>query len=154
MPHPIHPLLVHFPIALLFTAIFFEMLGFLLRREFFRDATLWLLALGLTGGMVAAIFGFWTEEEVEASGVPEAAVDLHETFAVLSLVVFGALLVFRLWRRRVWTPRDEAIYFSVAMIGLLLLGTAGFFGGELVYRYGAGVQQPVLPPGTSAPAPP
>ena len=37
-------------------------------------------------------------------------------------------------------------------VGLLLLGTTGFYGGELVYRYGAGVKSPVAPPaGTTSP---
>jgi uncharacterized membrane protein len=33
------------------------------------------------------------------------------------------------------------IYLCVAMLGLLLLGATGFYGGELVYRFGAGVTQ-------------
>ena len=152
MPHPIHPLTVHFPIALLFTSVFFDLLGIITENKNFRQTGFWLLILGLMGGIVAAIFGFWVEEAVEAAGVPEHAVDLHETFAVITLIVFGVLLVFRWWVKNRWSARDRVIYLCVAMLGLLLLGTTGFYGGELVYRYGAGVKSPVAPPaGTTSP---
>src|SRR3990172_9561222 len=146
MPHPIHPLTVHFPIALLFTSVFFDLLGIITENKNFRQTGFWLLILGLMGGIVAAIFGFWVEEAVEAAGVPEHAVDLHETFAVITLIVFGVLLVFRWWVKNRWSARDRVIYLCTAMLGLLLLGTTGFYGGELVYRYGAGVKSPVAPP--------
>jgi len=140
MTHPLHPLTVHFPIALLFTSVFFDLMGMLTDNNNFRQTGWWLLLLGLIGGTVAAGFGMWTEEQIEAMGVPEAAVDRHEAFAVTTMIVFAVLAVFRWWRRGRWSARDRVVYLSVAMAGLLLLGITGFYGGELVYRYGAGVQ--------------
>jgi uncharacterized membrane protein len=144
--HPLHPLTVHFPIALLFTSVFFDLLGILTGKKHFNQTGWWLLILGLVGGIVAAGFGMWTEEQVEAMGVPEAAVDRHEAFALTTMAVFAALTVIR-WRIRArWSSRDRVIYLFVAMVGLLLLGITGFYGGELVYRYGAGVESPAIPP--------
>lgn len=144
--HPLHPLTVHFPIALLFTSVFFDLLGILTGKKQFNQTGWWLLILGLIGGIVAAGFGMWTEEQVEAMGVPETAVDRHEAFALTTMAVFAALTVIR-WRIRArWSSRDRVIYLIVAMIGLLLLGITGFYGGELVYRYGAGVESPAISP--------
>lgn len=152
MSHPIHPLMVHFPIALLFTSVFFDLLGIMTENKSFRQTAFWLLILGLFGGIIAAGFGAWSEEAVEAAGVPEAAVDRHETFAVITLIVFGILLIFRWWIKDRWAVQARVIYLSVAMLGLLLLGTTGFYGGELVYRYGAGVKSSASPPaGTASP---
>jgi len=146
MTHPFHPLTVHFPIALLFTSVFFDLLGMVTDNKAFRQTGWWLLILGLIGGAVAAGFGFWTEEQVEKMGVPEEAVDRHETFAIVTMIVFAALAVIR-WRiRSTWSVRERVLYLSVAMAGLLLLGITGFYGGELVYQYGAGVQSPAVPP--------
>jgi uncharacterized membrane protein len=145
MTHPLHPLIVHFPIALLFTSVFFDLLGMLTDNNNFRQTGWWLLILGLIGGTVAAGLGMWTEEQVEAMGVPETAVDRHEAFAVTTMIVFAVLAVFRWWLRGRWAARDRVIYLSVAMAGLLLLGITGFYGGELVYRYGAGVQSSTAP---------
>lgn len=145
MSHPIHPLLVHFPIALLFTSVFFDLLGIITTKKNFRQTGLWLLVLGLIGGIVASIFGAWSEEAVEASGVPKQAIERHENLAIITLVVFGVLLLFRWGARNHWTARNQVIYLCVAMLGLLLLGATGFFGGELVYRFGAGVQPQIGP---------
>lgn len=155
MEHPVHPLIVHFPIALLFTSVFFDLLGLVLglapERKNIHDTGFWLLILGWIGGLVAAIFGAWTEEAVEKAGVPEAAVDRHELFAVVALIVFALLIVVRWRARNRWSKNDRILYLSAAMAGLFLLGTAGFFGGELVYRYGAGVAPRLNAPPPAAP---
>jgi uncharacterized membrane protein len=152
--HPVHPIVVHFPIALLFTAVFFEIFGFWIQRETYRQFGLWLLILGLISGIIASAAGFWGEEAVVAAGVPEKAVDRHESLAIVTLVVF-ALLLFIRWRvRDRWSVRVRTAYFILAVSGVLLLGTTGYFGGDLVYRYGAGVQKQATaptPPPDSAP---
>jgi uncharacterized membrane protein len=153
MSHPIHPLIVHFPIALLFTSVFFDLLWVITDNKNYRQTGFWLLILGLIGGIVAAIFGAWSEEIVEAMGVPEQAVDRHETFAVVTLIVFGILLLFRWWIKERWSVRDRVVYLCGAMLGLLLLGATGFYGGELVYRYGAGITSPASPPAGAASPP-
>ncbi|HTN44683.1 MAG TPA: DUF2231 domain-containing protein [Nitrospiria bacterium] len=140
--HPVHPIVVHFPIALLFTAVYFEIFGFWVRREAYRQFGLWLLILGLISGIIASAVGFWGEEAVVAAGVPEKAVDRHEFLAITTLVVFALLLLFR-WRvRDRWSLRNRTVYMTLAVLGVLLLGSTGYFGGDLVYRYGAGVQKP------------
>jgi uncharacterized membrane protein len=145
--HPLHPILVHFPIALFSTAVIFGLLGVLLRKEFLRQAETWLLAFGLVSGVLAAIAGLWNEEGIIAAGVPPF--ERHETLGLSTLAVFGILLVLRLGKGRAWVPRSPTLYITLAAAGLL--GTTGFFGGELVYRYGAGVQpSAVSSPGTGS----
>ena len=141
MSHPLHPILVHFPIALLPTAILFEALGALWGRDFFRPVATWLLGLGLLGGIVATLAGLWNEEAVVAAGVPETAIDRHESLAFLTLAVFTVLLAMRWLRGRRWIPEHPAVFFSIALVGLGLLGATGYFGGDLVYRYGTGVER-------------
>lgn len=144
MSHPLHPILVHFPIALFSTAVIFGLLSVLLRKEFLRQAETWLLAFGLIGGVLAAIAGLWNEEELIAGGVPQAAFERHETLGLFTLIVFGILFVLRIGEGKPWVPRNWRFYVALAVAGLILLGATGFFGGELVYRYGAGVQKSSL----------
>lgn len=152
--HPVHPIVVHFPIALLFTGVLFESLGFLRRRDEFRRFGHWLLMLGMIAAIVAAGFGWWGEEAVKGAGVPGDAIERHESFAVASLITFGLLLIFRRWARGRWSGRETAIYLAMAVVGLLLLATTGYFGGDLVYRYGAGVQKPASVPPAAPETPP
>ena len=72
MDFPLHPILIHFPIALLFVSVFFDLLGTSLSRESFREGALWLLGLGLTGGIAAAIAGRMAEDAAEKAGIAEA----------------------------------------------------------------------------------
>lgn len=46
----LHPMVVHFPIALLFTSVLFDAAGAWFKRDNFLDGALWLLILGLLWG--------------------------------------------------------------------------------------------------------
>ncbi|HET6370084.1 MAG TPA: DUF2231 domain-containing protein [Nitrospiria bacterium] len=151
MSHPIHPMVVHFPIALLFTSVFFDLLGIIKKDKNFDQTGSWLLVLGLLGGVVAAIFGAWSEDVVKEAGIPESAIDLHETLAYVTIAAFGVLLLFRWWARKRWSVRDRVVYLCGAALGLLLLSMTGFYGGNLVYEYGAAVKLPASSM-TTAPA--
>ena len=139
MDTPLHPMLVHFPIALLFASVLFDILATWVKRETFRDGALWLLVLGLLGGIAAAITGDWAEEMAEQAGIAESLIDTHETFAVATLGIFGVLLLGRLLLRNQLTTKTAIPYFLVAAIGLGTLSATGHFGGDLVYEHGAGV---------------
>lgn len=148
MTHPLHPMVVHFPIALLSTAILFQVLEALLKRDFFREAALWLLSLGMLGAVVAIVTGILQEEAVEAAGVPEHAIERHETAAFATVAVFAVLWTMRRFRGRRWVPTHPAIASVLALAGLILLGVTGYLGGSLVYTHGAGVERPAAQPPT------
>ena len=141
MNHPVHPILVHFPIALLFTSVFFDFTAMISKRDSFRQTGFWLLILGWFGGLAATLSGFWSEEAVEKMGrVPEPAIERHEFLAIATLVVFAVLFLIRRWKNARPSFQKNIAYAVIAAIGLALLSTTGFLGGDLVYRYGAGVQ--------------
>lgn len=135
----IHPMLVHFPIALLFTSVLFDAAGAWFKRDNFRDGGLWLLILGLLGGVAAAIAGDWAEEAAEKAGIAESMIETHQTLAFVTLGIFGVLLLGRLGLRNPFTRKTLAPYFLIAAIGLGTLSATGHYGGNLVYEEGAGV---------------
>ncbi len=139
MELPLHPILVHFPIALLFVSVFFDLLGATLSRDSFREGALWLLGLGLTGGIAAAIAGGLAEETAEKAGIAESLIETHETWAQVTLVIMAILLLSRLLLRNRFSTRTFAAYLAVATVGLLTLIATGHTGGDLVYKHGAGV---------------
>ncbi|MGD9851218.1 MAG: DUF2231 domain-containing protein [Nitrospirales bacterium] len=135
----LHPMLVHFPIALLFTSVLFDAAGAWTKRDHFRDSALWLLILGLLGGIAAAIAGDWAEEAAEKAGIAESMIETHETLAFVTLGIFGVLLLGRLLLRTQFTRKTLVPYFLIAAIGLGTLSVTGHYGGDLVYEQGAGV---------------
>jgi len=140
MNHPIHPMLVHFPIALLFASVLFDFASFLTGWEDFKRAGFWLLILGWVGGLAATVAGLLGEEIAKKAGVPESMIDRHELFAISTLALFALLIVVRIFFRKSWPRRGRLFYMGAALIGLSLLSATGYLGGDLVYRYGAGVQ--------------
>ncbi len=135
----LHPMLVHFPIALLMTSVLCDAVGAWLTRESLREAALWALVLGLLAGVAAFAAGDMAAESAERAGVPESLIETHEHLAGATLGVFGALLVWRLLLRNRFSPRTRIAYLMVAIVGLGLLSATGHYGGSLVYEHGVGV---------------
>lgn len=142
MTHPIHPMIVHFPIALLATAILFEVLELVFKRSVLREAATWLLGIGFFGGLAAAATGLLAEEAAEDMGVPESAIEIHESFAIATLAVFAVLIAIRWLQHKRRVPQLPGLFLALGLIGVVLIGLTGYFGGDLVYRYGAGVERP------------
>lgn len=143
--HPLHPMIVHFPIALLITSVLFDAASHLFTRDSLREGALWLLGVGLLGGIVASLVGVWAEEAAEKTGMAESLIDTHESLAFITLGIFGLLFLWllflwRLYLRNQFTGHTLAIYLLVATLGVGTLSATGYYGGNLVYQYGAGVK--------------
>ncbi len=132
----LHPVVVHFPIALLTLGLAAEaasLAGW--RREKLAEAASWLLWLGTLGLLAALGSGFLAEET--APHVPAAweVLDEHETLAWITAGVFAALSLWRGFRGLRWRRAALAAWLA----GAGLLAATGWHGGELVFRFGMGV---------------
>ena len=137
--HPIHPMLVHFPIALLSAAVFFDLLGGKWRPEECRIAGLYTLVLGFAGAAVSVASGAMAEDAVEHSGVPERAIEIHEMLGFAAFWVFAGLLGLRLATGLGWIREQRMVSLLLGIAGVVVMLVASYYGGSLVYDYGAGV---------------
>ena len=131
--HPIHPMVVHFPIALLLASTLFDALAFRWRSQQFRETSLSLLILGILAA------GHFAEEAAERSGIPKQAIEIHEELGGSVFWVFLGLLGLRLASFWGWIREQPRLVLIIGLSGGLLLLIASYFGGDLVYRFGAGV---------------
>jgi uncharacterized membrane protein len=137
--HPIHPMIVHFPIALLIASAIFDLLALRWPSKSFREASLYALIGGLLGAIFALVTGNLAEDLAVKGGAPKALIERHETLAYISSAVFAALLAMKLliqWGRLRELP---ALSVTVGLVGVVVLGGAAYFGGSLVYEFGAGL---------------
>lgn len=129
--HPLHPLIVTFPIAFLVAAPAADIGYWLTGDAFWARSAVWLLGAGIVSGIVAAVTGmsdFLRIERVRKRTAGWAHMVLNIASLVLSLINFfirlnnpeGAILP--------W-----GIILSVAVASLL--GLSGWYGAELVYRH-------------------
>ena len=148
----IHPMLVHFPIVLLITAVVMDIIVLLIKKDLADRQCLALIALstlllGILSASVAAIFGDLALDKAVSLGFPNGPLETHETLALITIAVFsfhGLLRILAVWRRYPLRGIIGWISALPGMVGGVLLITAAYYGGELVYHLGVNVA-PVLP---------
>lgn len=80
---PLHPALVHFPIALVGFSFITDLLGLLLKKPSLRAAGFWSLIGALLGGAIAAVTGYYDFSR-DALGETSRYVDFHMDMGSLS----------------------------------------------------------------------
>jgi uncharacterized membrane protein len=97
VPRPVelHPILIHFPIALLLTAVALDFLAVAFRRWGLTDVASWLLFFGVPSAAVALLSG-WVSEKYVTVGAAGDILHYHKLAAVTASGLFGFLLVIRL----------------------------------------------------------
>jgi uncharacterized membrane protein len=147
----LHPLVVHFPIALLFVTPVFVLLAGLLGKygRWFGLTALMLLVMGTVSGYVAVSTGdaaFDVLEEIDDDGWEvveehqEAAKKVTSLFVgltVLYAVILALPLV--LWKLNAWLYWFVAnlVFLALLMVVNIQLANAAHLGGRLVHQYGA-----------------
>ena len=145
----LHVVLIHFPIAFICLAPFFD-IGCLIFRDrvwLDRAATL-LYVMGTIGAGAAYLAGERAAKALsDLSPAAESALADHESFATLTLIALAIVSLVRIWVS--WLSRDDRrirvglfrlAAIPVALVGLALLASTADRGGTLVYGHGLGVQ--------------
>jgi uncharacterized membrane protein len=98
----LHPIIVHFPIALLLTSLALDLAAVIFRRASLVEGATWALLIGAPMAVVALASGWLSEHDVNASAAP-TLLHLHKVCAVLATVVIGTLFLLRLvWQSPRW----------------------------------------------------
>lgn len=129
--HPLHPLIVTFPIAFLVGVAGTDLAYWWLNDPFWARASFWLLLAGLVTGIIAALTGMSDFLKIERVRQHTAGwAHMVGNVAALGLTIIN--LVLR------WNNQAGAIVPMGLIISLLvatLLGATGWYGAELVYRH-------------------
>ncbi|MBD2500629.1 DUF2231 domain-containing protein [Anabaena azotica] len=133
--HPLHPLSVIFPIAFLAAALGSDFGYWLTRDYFWARASIWLIGLGLGGGLIAAATGlsdFLKIERVRKRNAGWVHLILNVSILVLTLVNFLVRLGNIDGRILPWG-------LLISLVVGTLTSASGWFGAELSYRHKIGV---------------
>ena len=139
----IHPLVVHFPIALLCAAAAVDVVGCTFRRNRqLRHLATLLYVLGTGGAIAAYVTGRAASQAVWFPGMAQAILKQHWDWAFRTVWFFGIVTAVRLVLLR--PSRREpglvivAAFALVGLVGIGLLLETGDRGGRLVYQHGVG----------------
>lgn len=137
MGHPIHPILIPFPLGLLTTSVVFDVVYVLTGNGKWAEISFWMIAAGVIGGLAAAVFGLIDWLAIPSGTRAKSVGLLHSASNVVMVALFALSWLLRLDAPEV--PGAIPIVLSFLGVGLASLG--GFLGGELVVRLGVGVSE-------------
>jgi uncharacterized membrane protein len=137
MGHPIHPILIPFPLGLLSTSVVFDVVHLLTGNGKWSEISLWMIAAGVIGGLAAAVFGLIDWLAIP-SGTRAKSVGLwHGATNVVVVALFSVS-----WLLRLDAPGEPGIVpIVLSFVGVGLASLGGWLGGELVDRLGVGVAE-------------
>ena len=139
----LHPLMVHFPIALISLSAFFHLGALVVRNKpdcathcaVLAHTTLW---LGAIAAIPTVLFGWQAFNSVSHDDASHAAMLVHRSWALSTLAVLAVLAIWDAWRSKV--KAIPVWWFAAAVIGAwAMVAITAWHGGELVYRHGLGV---------------
>ncbi len=138
--YPLHPFLVHFPVALLTTALVFDLLGVLLARDELSRVGWWAQFVGTVGVVAAVISGLIAKSQAIIPVTAADTFDTHQQIAFLTAGAFTALLLWRIGMRTRIDQSRQHLYLLLFTGALACLWIGAWYGGELVYRFGVGLR--------------
>lgn len=132
---PLHPILVHFPIALISLGIVTQLLA-LWKKDFFNKVTFLLLSTGFVMGIFSYLSGEAAEEFAEnrwGEGI-ETYLEPHETYALATLIIIGVVLALKVLAHYKKIPFVLPIILILCIAGGTTLTLTGHYGGKMVYE--------------------
>jgi nitrite reductase/ring-hydroxylating ferredoxin subunit/uncharacterized membrane protein len=133
--HPLHPILVAFPIAFFIGAFVFDVLSVLLDKEVFWQTGNYMVIAGIAGALLAAIPGiidyFYT---VPPKSSAKKRATKHGIINLLNVFLFCFAVFYRSSEQA-----NSFIVIAIEGLGIVLLSVAGWLGGTLVHRNQIGV---------------
>jgi len=145
---PVHPMFVHYPIALWTTSVITDVIYYFSRHATLVVISKFLIAAGILGAIAAALPGL-----VDWTGITQTAVKKiatrHLVLNVLALVLFAVSLYLRM--NNYGAPLvgfHLKIPFVVSVVGWLFMVISASLGGKLVYEHRVGVNEAPTPSGS------
>lgn len=144
---PLHPVFVHFPVALLVVAwVLYVLAFFKIQDKPWYFAAWCTLVAGSVMILPAILSGSQAEDAIPAESIAAEVVSNHE---IAAYVVGWLAIMFTgwaSWRQKRWHRAEAGLFLGLLFLLVALVTYTAMLGGELVYEHGIGV--------TSLPSPP
>ncbi|MDP9362591.1 MAG: DUF2231 domain-containing protein [Acidobacteriota bacterium] len=133
--HPIHQMLIVFPLGVLGMSFFFDLIGMGTARPQLHEAAYYMIAAGIVTGLVAAIFGLIDFLAIPSGTRARRIGLLHGVGNVIVVALFAGSW----WLRRGTAPTPGLVPVVISGVAVGLALVTGWLGGELVDRLSVGV---------------
>jgi uncharacterized membrane protein len=130
--HPLHAMLVAFPIALFITVLILDLLYFRDRDHFWARVSHLMVIMGVAWGLIAIVPGL-----IDFFTMPMTPLVYWHLSVGLALITLFAIYAFL--RRPQAAGGIPRVILPLSLLGAALVATQGYLGGELVYHWHVGV---------------
>lgn len=133
--HPIHPMMIAFPVAFFIGTLLFDVLGYLLQKEHLRLVAYYLNIAAVITALLAAVPGFIDYlYTVPPNSSAKSRATKHALINVTNVIIFAIA-----WLLKRNPDVNMLLMIILEFAGCILLSVAGWMGGTLVYRNQIGV---------------
>jgi uncharacterized membrane protein len=129
----LHPIIVHFPVGLLISGVIFEIYGALRNDEVAETAGHFNIRFGFWCLFPVLLVGFLGMISLENTENFRDFLSSHLKFAFITAGVFISAMLVSKYSHQPW---GKVLYFALLTLGGVCVLTTGYFGGELVHRFG------------------
>jgi len=136
----IHPLLVHFPIALLSVFFVMDMIGTFANKPQSRSVASVFLYLGTIAALFTVIAGHIAADSVAHGGNVHEIMEKHEDLGMAILSLATALSAWRLKHKGLFQGFINGVFLTLSALLCVLIALAADLGGFMVYQYGVAVK--------------
>lgn len=138
----LHPLIVHFPIAIITTGFLFEVVSLFFRREKCLSKTgFYLMVLGSIAAIAGWSSGHLFTDEPTQGEILKVFLK-HETGALVTMILIISGTIFRIWlmvKKKEDSPL-KWIAFMFYLLAFIAVTFTGYMGGTMVYNFMIGGQ--------------
>ena len=138
--HPIHPMIIPFPIALWVFSFIADLVYLWRGNPVWKD---WIAFYALLGGIimaaVAAVPGLIDWLSLKDPKVVKIA-NWHARLNVIALLIFAGSFYLRTTSGADLVGGSHTIPFLLSVVGVILITISGWLGGEMVFKHGVAVE--------------
>ncbi|WP_107668231.1 DUF2231 domain-containing protein [Cyanothece sp. BG0011] len=139
-PDPLHPIIVHFVIAMVFFSVFCDIAGHVTGNFNLFEVSFWNLLVASVSSFLAIIFGQFEAGLAQPYEVVKPVLNLH---TVIGWSLAGLIVMITAWRFVIRIRRVKKIptaYLGVATVLVMLVGFQVYLGTRLVWVYGLHIE--------------
>lgn len=137
--HPVHPMLIPFPIALWVFSLVADVIFLWRGNPVWKDyIAFYTLLAGIIGGAMAAVPGIIDWLSLKDKTVVKLA-NWHARLNVIALLIFAGSFYLRTTSGSSMVSGSHTIPLALSVLGVVFISISGWLGGELVFKHGVAV---------------
>jgi uncharacterized membrane protein len=137
--HPIHQMLIPFPLGLLGTAVVFDIVYLIWGNPTMLTVSYWMMLAGIIGGLAASPFGLIDWLAIPSNTRAKRVGALHGIGNIIMLMLFAGSWYLRFSSTDLLAYLPSTFALGLSFTGFVLSVITGWLGGELVDRLSVGI---------------